>query len=214
MDELFDVPLPSNYIAANHACVCNLDKDPWAPASWTKENCAYTGLLPGDDPTPVPIGGEGKETHTLLNSGLFIFTPLADQWEAMLRFLAENKKVKEYLFPDQDFLADFFRDRWKSLGWEYNALKTMRYWHPNFWDDGEVRNLHYIVDKPCSKRVGCDGIAGYLGKDGVTHGWWWDEFGKWERKREEIGKGEILEMMRNEVAKPLEVADVAIQATL
>jgi hypothetical protein len=33
--------------------------------------------------------------------------------------------------------------------------------------DGEVRNLHYIVDKPWSRRIGSDGIAGHLGKDGL-----------------------------------------------
>ncbi|TVY15098.1 Galactinol synthase 6 [Lachnellula arida] len=217
MDELFDLSLslPRDCIAANHACVCNLDKDAWAPASWTRENCAYTGLLPGDAPTRVPARGEeGKETHMLLNGGLFLFTPFAEQWDAMLRFLAEDERVRTYMFPDQDFLADFFRDRWRSVGWQYNALKTMRYWHTGFWDDGEVRNLHYIVDKPWSKRVGSDGIAGYLGRDGVTHCWWWEEFDRWEREREEMGKGEILKMMRNEVAKPLELADVADRAAL
>lgn len=59
MDERFDVSLPRDWIASTHACVCNLDKDSWAPPSWTKENCAYTGLCPGSKPTPVPIGQEG-----------------------------------------------------------------------------------------------------------------------------------------------------------
>lgn len=204
MDELLDIPLPKDWIAANHACVCNLDSDSWAPASWKRENCAYTGLIPGSKPTPVPAAGEGKETHALLNSGLFIFTPFEEQWEAMLRFLATSEKVKEYLFPDQDFLADFFRGRWKSLGWEYNALKTMQYWHTNMWDDAKVRNLHYIVDKPWNQRVGGDGVAGYLGRDGVTHQWWWDEFQSWEKEREKKGKRGILEMVRNEIAAPPE----------
>ncbi|TVY33990.1 Galactinol synthase [Lachnellula subtilissima] len=135
MDELFDLSrsLPRDAIAANHACVCNLDKDSWAPASWTRENCAYTGLRPGDAPTPVPAPGQaGKDTHTVLNGGLFLFTPFAEQWDAMLRFLEDDKRVQEYMFPDQDLLADFFRGRWMSVGWRYNALKTMRYWHPSF----------------------------------------------------------------------------------
>jgi len=205
MDELFDVPLPRDWIAANHVCVCNLDKDSWAPSSWTKENCVYTGLGPGSEPPSVPTGDEaqGKETQTLLNSGLFIFTPFEKQWNNVLRFLAEDKRVREYMFPDQDFLADFFRGRWKSVGWQYNALKTWRYWHQNFWDDEKVKNLHYIVDKPWSKRVGPDGIVGYLGKDGVTHRWWWEEYGRWENEREKSGDEEILKIVKNEVAKPL-----------
>lgn len=206
MDELFNVPLERNWIAANHVCCCNIDKDPWAPASWTAENCPYTGLRPGSSPTHVPVGDEatGKETHTLLNSGLFIFTPFAKQWMDILRFLEEDERVKTYLFPDQDFLADFFRARWRSVGWQYNALKTMRYWHASFWDDADVCNLHYIVDKPWTKRVGSDGVAGYLGRDGVTHEWWWQDYEKWEKERTNMGGCEVLGMMRKLVAKPLE----------
>lgn len=208
MDELFEYEVPGkDWIVANHACVCNLDKDSWAPEEWVKENCAYTGLVhPSalDEPRSVPLGGKGKYTHALLNSGMFIFTPHQAQWEAMLEFLnTETELLKTFMFPDQDFLAKFFRGRWKSIGWQYNALKTMRYWHPKIWMDDEVRNLHYIVDKPWSKRVGSDGVAGYLGRDGATHTWWWNEFEKWERLREKAGETLVLEVVRQEVAKPL-----------
>jgi inositol 3-alpha-galactosyltransferase len=204
MDELFDVNLERDWIAANHVCVCNLDHDAWAPKSWMRENCAYTKLLPGDEPTPVPKEGEGKETHTLLNSGLFIFQPFEQQWDDILKFLWADERVKNFLFPDQDFLAEFFRGRWKSLGWEVNALKTWRYWHPEMWNDDEVKNVHYIVDKPWSKRVGRDGVAGYLGNDSITHQWWWEEFANWERERNEMGERAILEVVRKEAAPPLE----------
>merc|ERR1712093_716952 len=37
MDELFDLELPGrDWIAANHCCVCNLDKDEWAPDDWVR----------------------------------------------------------------------------------------------------------------------------------------------------------------------------------
>lgn len=201
MDELFDLDLPRDWIAANHVCVCNLDDDKWAPKSWIKENCAFKGLGPLDSPTPVPdLSIDGKQTHAILNSGLFIFTPFESQWNNILKFLSTDPRVKEYMFPDQDFLADFFTGRWKSVRWVYNALKTWRYWHPEMWSDAEVRNLHYIVDKPWSKRIGADGAAGYLGNDGITHQWWWDEYGNWERQREGQGKTAILEMVRSETA--------------
>ena len=214
MDELIEYDLPGKgWIAANHACVCNLDKDSWAPEDWTKENCAYTGLThPNalDQPCPVPREGQGRHTHTLLNSGMFIFTPYQEQWDAMVEFLdVQTELLKTFMFPDQDFLAEFFKGRWKSVGWQYNALKTMRYWHPNFWKDDEVRNLHYIVDKPWSKRVGSDGAAGYLGRDGVTHEWWWKGFERWEKMREEAGEVEILEIVRSECAKPLKDGEEA-----
>ena len=200
MDELFDLELPGqDWIAANHCCVCNLDKDEWAPDDWVKENCAYTGLTHPtclDNPARVPKEGEGLGTHTLLNSGLFICTPYERLWKEMLDFLENSPLVKHFMFPDQDFLAEFFRGRWQAVGYQYNALKTMRYWHPEMWSDEEIRNLHYIVDKPWTKRVGDDGIAGYLGRDGTTHQWWWDEYQTWENERERMGETAVLDVVR------------------
>lgn len=206
MDELFDMKPPANdWIMANHACVCNLDHDSWAPEDWKMSNCAYTGLKSQSLPTHVPKSGTpGKRTHTLLNSGLFIFTPHEKQWIEMQNFLAEDPRVKTYMFPDQDLLADFFKDRWQSLSWKYNALKTMRYWHTNLWKDEEVKNLHYIVDKPWNKRIGPDGVAGHLGRDGITHSWWWEEYEEWQNKRNEVGAFKILSTMRHVVAAPIE----------
>ena len=34
IDALFELDIPADWIAANHACVCNLDKAAWAPADW------------------------------------------------------------------------------------------------------------------------------------------------------------------------------------
>jgi hypothetical protein len=103
-------------------------------------------------------------------------------------------------FPDQDFLNAAFDARWASLPWSTNALKTWRYWHTNIWRDDRVAVLHYIVDKPWAARVGKDGKAGYLGKDGETHGWWWEEFGRWEREREAEGETELLDTVRKYAA--------------
>jgi len=211
MDELFEFELKEGWIAANHVCVCNLDGDEWAPGDWVKENCAYTGLehpIALSRPCEVPRKGEGKETNSLLNSGIFLFEPNEGLWKDMMRFLErETEMLKGFLFPDQDFLTEFFRGRWRSVGWQYNALKTWRYWHPEMWRDEEVRNLHYIVDKPWNKRVGRDGKAGYLGNDGVTHRWWWEEFERWEAERELGGEMEILALVRAHVAKPLDAED-------
>ena len=78
----------------------------------------------------------------------------------------------------------------------------MRYWHENIWRDGEVRALHYIVDKPWAKRIASDGIAGHLGRDGVTHGWWWDVWEEWRADR--AGEEELLKIVDELVARPLD----------
>ena len=211
MDEVFDIELPGrDWIAANHACVCNLDHDHWAPADWNAPNCAYTPLShPSalEIPTPAPLSTDtkGKPTHRLLNSGMFLFYPSQSLWDSMLHSFSTSNQLSTYQFPDQDFLADFFLDRWRPLGWKYNALKTMRYWHENIWRDEEVRALHYIVDKPWERRIARgDGVAGHLGRDGVPHGWWWDTWDEWVGARQGERDRELLEIMSEVVAKPLD----------
>ncbi|KAK1075317.1 hypothetical protein LTR74_000279 [Friedmanniomyces endolithicus] len=204
MDSVFSRAdtLPSDWIAANHACVCNTDKDKWAPEEWNVDNCAYTPL---SHPTalshPTQVTPDSRPTHHLLNSGMFLYHPSKNLWESMLHFFNTTSKLSTYNFPDQDFLADFFHNRWDSLGWQYNALKTMRYQHPNMWRDDEVVCLHYIVDKPWVARVSADGTAGFKGKDGVTHGWWWKQYAAWVEDREAENATEVLGLMEQYVAK-------------
>ncbi|KAK8087444.1 glycosyltransferase family 8 protein [Apiospora phragmitis] len=200
MDAIFDKAereLPDGWLGANHCC------GPLGPADWRPENCAYTPVShPGgltqptqppssdnDHDAATPPQEEGpSRTHRLLNGGMFVFRPTRELRDSLLSFFRANPAMlSTFKFPDQDFLAHFFRGRWRALGWQYNALKTMRYWHGGLWCDGEVVCLHYIVDKPWARRVGGDGVAGYKGRDGVTHRWWWDAYEKWEEER--LGSG-------------------------
>ncbi|KAK4569898.1 hypothetical protein LTR86_002867 [Recurvomyces mirabilis] len=204
MDEVFnDVEsLPSDHIAANHACVCNLDNDPWAPEDWNVENCAYSPLShPGALTKPTQQTPESRGTYHLLNSGMFLYHSSKELWERMLHFFNTSDKLSTYKFPDQDFLADFFKNKWQALGYQYNALKTMRYIHTNIWRDDEVVCLHYIVDKPWVTRVSADGTAGFKGKDGETHTWWWNNYAEWQRERESSGDQEIVKIMKQHVAQ-------------
>lgn len=214
LDFIFDICLPgSNWLAANHACVCNRDSDAWAPSTWTVENCAYTNLTHPANPTPVPKSTDEesssltlaqKETHTLLNSGLFLFEPSTSLWNELHHtFITTSpEKLKTYIFPDQDFLINFFRDRWRPIGWQVNALKTMRYWHPNIWRDEAAVNIHYIVDKPWAgprprkDENGEWSKAGYLGRDGETHSWWWDMYDAWAMQRVTEGDLRTVEIVK------------------
>ena len=180
-DRLFKTSLPANdHIAANHACVCNLDHDKWAPSEWHKGNCAYTPLTEPDQ-VASRITPQSRPTHHLLNSGMFVYEPSAKLWADMLDFFLTSDKLKSFQFPDQDFLIEYFRNRWQPLPWKYNAIKTMEYWHPRLWSDDAVTVLHYIVDKPWERRVREDGIAGHLGRDGKTHIWWWTLYDEWAK---------------------------------
>jgi len=205
MDTVFATPLPGpDWLAANHACVCNLDGDTWAPADWTAANCAYTAVThPAALTHPTPVTPASPPTHHLLNSGMFVFAPSAALWDELTGYFATCTTLADMKFPDQDFLAEFFAGRWCSVGWQFNALKTMRYWHENIWRDDEVVCLHYIVDKPWAKRVGDDGVAGYLGRDGTTHQWWWDDFESWRSDRLAEGQDETVRVVSQHAARPL-----------
>ncbi|KAF2819237.1 nucleotide-diphospho-sugar transferase, partial [Ophiobolus disseminans] len=186
-------------LMAVHTCVCNLDHDSWAPESWTPENCALAKL---DGPGELADIVSGHETLGNFNSGTFLYRPT----QALAQFVkqafqaAGNDVLRAMKFPDQDFLNLAFTHRWSSLSWRVNALKTWRYWHANIWRDDQVSILHYIVDKPWAARPGADGRAGYLGKDGETHGWWWDEYARWEERRRELGEEEMVGEVRKYVA--------------
>ncbi|KXL50182.1 glycosyltransferase family 8 protein [Acidomyces richmondensis BFW] len=204
MDTIFSKAgeLPKDWIAANHACVCNLDNDPWAPEDWVKENCAYTPISHPDALTnPIQASSGSRGTYHLLNSGMFLYHPSKELWNQILYFFNTSDKLGAYNFPDQDFLVDFFRGRWLSVGWHYNALKTMKYWHPNIWRDDQVICLHYIVDKPWAARIGENGMAGYKGRDGVTHGWWWNEYMEWTRERHASNEEDVIQIVGMHVAK-------------
>ena len=182
-DEIFDIQLPGrDWLGANHACVCNLDHDSWAPSHWTKGNCAYTTVT-GPDQVAASVTPDSRPTYKLLNGGMLLFHPTSELWQQMLDFFNTTDRLKTYQFPDQDFLADFFRDKWQPVSWKFNALKTMRYWHPRLWSDEDLIVLHYIVDKPWERQVSDDGVAGHLGRDGATHQWWWDAYRRWLNDR-------------------------------
>lgn len=203
MDELFDLDLDPDQIAATHACVCNLDRSSWAPEDWTREQCPFTPTHHPAALTEPKPAATAPRTYTLLNSGLVVLTPskpIMDRIEQVLSSeLAEDaEKVRSWMFPDQDLLADVFFGKWIALPWIYNGLKTMRYWHGNFWRDEEVKNVHYICDKPWKRRPEMrdgryvvdagryaevmDGDVGTdnLRADAVTHDWWWQE---WEEMK-------------------------------
>ena len=203
MDEIFDLVLPGdNWIAANHICVCNLDRDSWAPDDWKRENCPYTPLRHPtalEKAASIPPNAAPLDTYARLNGGVFLYHPSGSLWKAMHDYFLTSPELSTFMFPDQDFLASMFCGRWRPLPWNYNALKTMRQWHTNIWRDEEVKGLHYIVDKPWEKRVASDGIGGHLGRDGETHAWWWNIWHEWRSQRD----GELLRIADELVAKSL-----------
>ncbi|WFD33054.1 hypothetical protein MSPP1_004111 [Malassezia sp. CBS 17886] len=190
MDELMDLPLPptpgGDTIAAGFACTCNprhkrrYPKD-WCAQRWVPsharipENCAFSlQRHPSACTTPLAIDASSPRTHHLLNAGLVVLTPTRAQMDAIEQFIVQHAAaVAQYVFPDQDLLADVYRHRFRPLPWPYNALKTLRACHPDMWRDDDARNVHYILDKPWTAGRPRHEVCGV---DAVLHGWWWDVY--------------------------------------
>ncbi|KAH0565024.1 hypothetical protein GP486_001594 [Trichoglossum hirsutum] len=174
MDELMELELdpPSlegrgeRVFAASHACVCNPLGLPHYPKDWIPTNCAFTSQH--DTPELAQVEGAPPSTGAgIINGGLQVVNPSTAVYNLILARLSNPSGVSDYEFADQSLLSDLFKDRWVSLPYVYNALKTLR-WpgvHKDIWMDGNVKNIHYILNpKPWDKREG--------GPD-EPHDWWW-----------------------------------------
>ncbi|QRV83047.1 glycosyltransferase family 8 protein [Ceratobasidium sp. AG-Ba] len=186
MDELFDLPLEDQWIAASHACTCNPMRIPHYPSYWIPSNCGHTYAIPvepgsGDLSTPLQPPEDSPPTFHSINSGIVVLKPSEDAINQLVHALDNDPKVTEYGFPDQDFLSVHFKNRIKFLGYEYNALKPMRRCHANLWRDGAIRNVHYIFKtKPWCIPKGCADLDDQFQE---LHNWWWDE---WQRLKSEV----------------------------
>jgi lipopolysaccharide biosynthesis glycosyltransferase len=66
----------------------------------------------------------------------------------MEKYISEKDDISSWLFADQDFLNEYFKDTTYQLPYIYNTLKTMLFQHENLWDMTFIRNIHFILEKP------------------------------------------------------------------
>jgi len=171
MDQLMELELPIESIAAVHVCACNPFKLPHYPSDWVPANCAHTPMLhPTALTSPPKITDASPRPYFLLNSGTVVLNPSAPLFDSIQNFLFTTD-ISGFKFPDQDLLAAFFKGNWTPLPWCYNALKTLRNIHKAMWRDEEVRCLHYILaEKPWQVRPGAGGDYEELNQ------WWRKEY--------------------------------------
>ncbi|WP_413728648.1 glycosyltransferase family 8 protein [Sodalis sp. RH19] len=140
MDELFDIPLPAGGIAACHACRCNPNHIATYPKSWVPANCYYTYSA---NPAALPA-----DFTPYFNSGIIVLTPGEKTYDELAGQVAAITDLAAYPFPEQDLLNAYFQGRWLALPYGYNALKTLSVHHAAMWRMPQVKNLHFILDKP------------------------------------------------------------------
>jgi len=193
MDDLFDLDLAEDQIAATYVCACNPRKFKHYPVDWyarqismasgvvssscfnnrTPENCAYSSYVQINTTLDKRVPNAPR-AHSLLNSGLVVLTPSVEQANKLFKFFSSGRDLTDYVFPDQDLLSEVYAGKWKPISWEYNALRMLRTVHPDVWDDEKVRCVHYILsDKPWTSRKNPDVNALHFG---ILHEWWWNVF--------------------------------------
>jgi len=115
------------------------------------------------------------------NGGLQVINPCAAVYDRILKQLTDDNAIDSYDFADQSMLGDLFYDRWVTLPYIYNALKTLRMKgvHDEIWRDDQVKNIHYILaPKPWDEKLGK--------ASNPTHEWWLESNAK--RLGEETGR--------------------------
>ena len=162
MDELFDLELADDAVAACHACRCNPNRIASYPDSWTPAGCAYTYLAGAD------LRSEVEVDDPYFNGGTLVLRPDRAVLDALLAELAAVEDLTRYVFAEQDFLNEHFRGRWVALPYVYNALKTLPFQHPDLWDPTAVKNIHFIIDKPWESPL--DPASRYHALERL----WWD----------------------------------------
>jgi len=193
MDELItDVDVDVGWVAGCHACTCNPMNIKTYPPSWTPDSCAYTQYAPN----PCPP----TDKRAYFNSGLLVLRPSTSTWIEIEKKLDQISEHSSYKFPDQDLLNEVFLGKWKSLGYGYNALKTLKFCHSSLWYENEeeiknsnnkensmiVKNIHYILEKAWdvhdlekAKKDGNKFVDNYK--------WWWLVWWDVERNLAERG---------------------------
>jgi alpha-N-acetylglucosamine transferase len=143
MDELFDIELPEDGVAACHACKCNYHKMSKYPPSWIPENCFFTRC---------ETTGEAKfglaESDDYFNAGLIVLQPNKGVLEEIIDRIEAIAPERKLPFPEQDILNDHFQGRWQTLSYIYNAPKQLSFGHPRTWSINDIKNLHYTLKKP------------------------------------------------------------------
>jgi len=128
------------------------------------ENCAFT-TQHSDPDNAQSHGASATSSHGMPNGGLQVINPSRAIYDRIMHQLTQD--VSSYEFADQSMLSELFFNRWVTLPYVYNALKTLRWEgvHDAIWRDDEVKNVHMLLSpKAWDEEVGKHSDE--------THRWW------------------------------------------
>lgn len=157
MDEIFDYLQDNEEMAASYACICNPRKFAHYPKHWNPSNCAYSTCKDHkhshcfDSSNNKTYYDKLKEESNYFNSGLFVLRPSSIRSQKIIDSFHNLNDLSTFLFADQDFLNFYWKGNWRPLPFIYNALKTIKFAHPEIWKYDQIKNIHFIIEKPWEK---------------------------------------------------------------
>eukprot|EP00898_Chlorokybus_atmophyticus_P005179 jgi/Chlat1/5662/Chrsp37S05480 len=145
IDSLFDVPIPEDGVLATLDCWCGrkVEADR-CPMFCSVAPAATSG--PIMDPTAYSRKKgsahiHGETVNSYFNAGLMVLKPDRAVFDAMGRYLSNGYDFTKYQFAEQDFLNEFYTNRWAALPYTCNAMKLLPYFHKDMWSAAELKVL-------------------------------------------------------------------------
>lgn len=139
-----------------------------------------------ESPDGPQITVSSPQTYHRLNGGLVVLHPSASTIEEIKEILHKSPIVPGLAFAEQDLLIILFANRWAPLAYIYNGFVSCVGSHKTLWNNGRVKNFHYINPvKPWKVGIG--------DKERAEVVRWWVMFHRLEEK------------MRNDAPKDLEI---------
>ncbi|KAL1341373.1 hypothetical protein HN51_027846 [Arachis hypogaea] len=132
IDHLFD--LPDNYFYAVMDCFC---EPTWGHTSQYK--IGYCQQCPDKVQWPKDFG---PKPPLYFNAGMFVYEPNLVTYHDLLKTLQVTKPTS---FAEQDFLNNYFKDKYKPISNVYNLVLAMLWRHPENVELDKVKVVHYCA---------------------------------------------------------------------
>eukprot|EP00898_Chlorokybus_atmophyticus_P002325 jgi/Chlat1/3093/Chrsp21S08798 len=127
-DDLFDIPFPDDGLLATLDCWCGRPVDgDRCPFLCSKAPAATSGTIM--DPIAYSKKGgahiNGKRANGYFNAGLMVLKPGRATFE--------------------DFLNEYYANRWAALPYTYNGMKLLPHFHKDMWSTPDLKVIHYVL---------------------------------------------------------------------
>ncbi|KAK3288623.1 hypothetical protein CYMTET_3910 [Cymbomonas tetramitiformis] len=171
VNEVFDLDFRDADVIVTAACLCSPKLRGKRPPTerWLPQNCWWSHQS-RKSVCDLPEQHPGR----YWNAGFMVLKPSTYLFQHLLKHL-KNTDTSKFAYAEQDFLNSALKATFLPFGW--NALKTLKFTHPDVWAKSRLRSIHYIFSKPWEqKEIWKSRVEGELKWDSdlETLDFWWN----------------------------------------